>query len=90
MLYFCIYGWQAVALSIRDPEAGKLARELAALRDTNMTEAIVFALRNELRREREKRPLQERLTALADRALAMARPGGRVMTKDEIDALWGQ
>ena len=35
-------------LSIRDPEVGKLAHELAGLRNTNMTEAIVHALRSEL------------------------------------------
>lgn len=79
-----------MALSLRDPEAGKLARELATLRNTNMTEAILSALRNELRREREKQPLQQRLAELADKALAMGRTGGRVMTKDEIDTLWGQ
>ena len=50
-----------MALSIRDPEAGKLARELAALRKTNMTEAIVHALRSELNREQDKRPLADRL-----------------------------
>ena len=55
-----------------------------------MTEAILSALRNELRREREKQPLQQRLAELADKALAMGRTGGRVMTKDEIDTLWGQ
>jgi antitoxin VapB len=79
-----------VGISIRDPEVGALARELAALRKTNMTEAIAHALRSELRRERDKRPLAERLEELADETLAMGRPGGHVMTKDEIDDLWGQ
>jgi hypothetical protein len=79
-----------MGISIRDPEVGKLARELADLRKTNMTEAIAYALREEVRRERAKRPLVERLEALADETLAMAKPGGHVMTKEEIDALWGQ
>ena len=79
-----------MGISIRDPEVGALARELAALRKTNMTEAIAHALRSELRRERDKRPLAERLEELADETLAMGRPGGHVMTKDEIDDLWGQ
>jgi antitoxin VapB len=79
-----------VGISIRDPEVGELARELARLRKTNMTEAIGHALRSELKRERDKRPLEERLEDLANETVAMARPGGHVMTKDEIDELWGQ
>lgn len=79
-----------MGISIRDPEVGELARELARLRKTNMTEAIAHALRSELKRERDKRPLEQRLEDLANETVAMARPGGRVMTKDEIDELWGQ
>jgi hypothetical protein len=79
-----------MGISIRDPEVGELARELARLRKTNMTEAIGHALRSELKRERDKRPLEERLEDLANETVAMARPGGHVMTKDEIDELWGQ
>lgn len=55
-----------------------------------MTEAIIVALENELRRERETIPLPERLARLAEKAKAMAGPNARDMTKDEIDALWGQ
>ena len=79
-----------MGISIRDPEVGELARELARLRKTNMTEAIAHALRSELTRERDKVPLRERLEELANETLAMGRPGGHVMTKDEIDDLWGQ
>ena len=79
-----------MGISIRDPEVGELARELARLRKTNMTQAIAYALRSELKRERDKRPLEQRLEDLADETVAMARPGGHVMTKDEIDELWGQ
>jgi antitoxin VapB len=79
-----------VSISIRDPEVGELARALARLRKTNMTEAIAHALRSELKREREKRPLEERLEDLANETMAMARPGGHPMTKEEIDDLWGQ
>jgi antitoxin VapB len=79
-----------MGISIRDPEAGELARELAAARKTNMTEAIIFALREALRRESEKRPLEERLEALANKAAAMAGPNGRIVTKEEIDDLWDQ
>jgi antitoxin VapB len=79
-----------MGISIRDPEVGELARELARLRKTNMTKAIAHALRSELKRERERRPLEDRLEDLANETVAMARPGGHIMTKDEIDELWGQ
>lgn len=77
-------------LSIRDPRAAELARELAKRRNTNMTEAIIAALENELRREREEVPLPDRLAKLAEKARALVGPNARDMTKDEIDALWGQ
>ena len=75
-----------MGISIRDPEVCELAR----LRKTNVTEAIGHALRSELKRERDKRPLEDRLEDLANETVAIARPGGHVMTKDEIDELWGQ
>lgn len=58
----------------RDREVGELARELAKLRKTNMTEAIAHALRSELKRERDKRPLRERLAELAAKLKAEAGP----------------
>lgn len=79
-----------MALSIRAPEVGELARELADLRKTNMTEAIAFALRNELKREREKRPLAERLGELAQQLKTEAGPNPREVTKEDVDAMWGQ
>jgi antitoxin VapB len=78
------------SISIRDPEAGKLARELAGLRGTNMTEAILHALRSELERERDKRPLREQLEELARELKAEAGPNPREVTKEDIDAMWGQ
>ncbi len=79
-----------MGISIRDPEVADLARRLARLRGTNMTEAIAHALKAELKRERDKRPLIERLEALADETVAMAGPNRRDVTKEEIDDLWGQ
>jgi antitoxin VapB len=76
-------------LSIRDPRAGILARSLAKRRKTNMTEAIVSALEAELARERASAPLSARLFAIADDLADKARPGGRRMTRAEIDRLWG-
>ncbi len=61
-----------MGISIRDPEVGELARELAKLRKTNMTEAIGHALRSELKRERGQRPLAERLEELVRETQATA------------------
>ncbi len=79
-----------MGLSIRDPEVGKLARELARLRKTNMTEAIAHALRSELKRERDKRPLADRLEQLAQKLKAEAGPNPREVAKGDIDEMWGQ
>ena len=79
-----------MGISIRDREVGELARELARLRKTNMTEAIAHALRTELGRERDKRPLADRLAELAAELKAEAGPNPREVTKDDIDAMWGQ
>lgn len=77
-------------LTIRDPRAARLARRLADSRKITMTQAVITALEHELRRERDATPLAARLDALARKARAMAGPGAREMTQDEIDALSGQ
>ncbi len=78
-----------MALHIRDPQAAALARKLAARRRQTMTEAVIGALKNELKREAERLPLARRLDTIA---LALAAKGdatkGRRPTKREIDALW--
>lgn len=76
-------------ISIRDPRAAMLARELATRRRTTMTGAIVAALENELERERSAQSLTDRLQALAKKAQAQAGRKGRAMSKAERDALWG-
>ncbi|MCM0020816.1 MAG: type II toxin-antitoxin system VapB family antitoxin [Tagaea sp.] len=76
-------------ISIRDPRAGNLARSLAKRRKTTMTQAIVAALEAEMARERAGTPLSVRLSAIADDLADKARPGGRRMTRAEIDRLWG-
>ena len=55
-----------------------------------MTEAIVHALRSELKREQDKRPLADRLEELAQKLKAEAGPNPREVTKEDIDAMWGQ
>ena len=74
-----------MTMSIRDPQAAELARLLATKRKTTMTQAIIVALQNELRREAEKDSLE---TRMLDKHLG-GRILGRDMTKDEIDAMWG-
>jgi antitoxin VapB len=54
-----------------------------------MTEAVVEALEAEYRRVAAQHSLAERLGAIADELAAIAEPGGRDLTKDEADAMWG-
>lgn len=59
-----------MALSIKDPEADRLARELAARTGETLTEAIVVALRERLARETGRTravPLSEELAAIRRR-----------------------
>ena len=77
-------------LNIRDPRAAILARDLARRRGITMTEAVVTALASEIERDRTRKPLADRLVAIADDLVAKSRPGGRRMTRDDIDELWGQ
>ena len=79
-----------MGISIRDPEVGELARELANLRKTNMTEAIAHALRSELKRERDKRPLRERLEELAGETRRNGRPESARRDEGRDRRLWGQ
>ncbi|MGN6551833.1 MAG: type II toxin-antitoxin system VapB family antitoxin [Pararhizobium sp.] len=76
-------------LQIRNPRARELARELARKRNVSVTDAVIGALEAELARVREEKPLAERVRPIVDRLLKEAKPGGRDLTKDEIDAMWG-
>jgi antitoxin VapB len=53
-----------MALSIKDPEADALARELAAETGETITEAILKALRERLARQRRKAQAPARLEKL--------------------------
>ncbi|MDX8439515.1 type II toxin-antitoxin system VapB family antitoxin [Mesorhizobium australafricanum] len=76
-------------LQIRDPRARELARQLAEKRKISMTEAVIEALESELQREREQTPLAERLAVIAKELKSKAAGGGRALSKDEIDEMWG-
>ena len=59
-----------MALSIKHPEADRLARELAATTGESLTDAIINALKERLRRERGRvkgRRLREELQAIRRR-----------------------
>lgn len=63
-----------MALSIKNPETEKLARELARRTGESITEAITAALRERLSRERARRrhpDLAQRLKAITDRVAAL-------------------
>ena len=74
-----------MALSIKDPEADRLARELAARTGETLTEAVVVALRERLARETGRTrsiPLREELAAIRRRSAAL--PVLDTRTADEI------
>ena len=63
-----------MALSIKDPEADRLARELTARTGESLTEAIVVALRERLARESGRSraiPLADELAAIRRRCAAL-------------------
>lgn len=76
-------------LMIRNPLAAELARKLADRRGTTMSDAVVDALRNELKRDDEKRPLRERILKIAEDLQRESGGKGRKVTKEEIDSWWG-
>ena len=63
-----------MALSIKNPEADRLARELAALTGEGLTEAIVKALEERLRRVRRTAyplSLREELRVISERCSSL-------------------
>ena len=63
-----------MALSIKHPEADKLARELAATTGESLTDAIINSLRERLRRERGRIQgprLRDELRAIRRRCAAL-------------------
>ena len=79
-----------MGLTIRDPLAGKLAKEIALRQGKTMTAVVIGLLEREANLQREELSLGERIDLVVQEAKAMAEPGGHRMTKNEIDAMWGQ
>ena len=62
-------------LKIRRETVNQLAKELAARKHMNKSDAVKMALENELRRIEEALPLRERLRSLQNRVLARPATG---------------
>ncbi|MCB9726844.1 MAG: type II toxin-antitoxin system VapB family antitoxin [Deltaproteobacteria bacterium] len=74
-----------MALSIKNDEADRLARELAELTGESLTQAVVLSLRERLERKRsikDNRVLAERLMEIGRRCASRPRLDSR--TPDEI------
>lgn len=77
-------------LNIRNPRAELLAKQLAELRKITMTDAVIGALEHEIAREQALTPLRERVRAAVLEHVRPEDVGGPGLTKEEIDAAWGQ
>ena len=74
-----------MALSIKHPEADRLARDLAATTGETLTDAVISALRERLRRERGRihgSRLRDELLAIRRRCAALPVEDWR--TPDEV------
>ena len=74
-----------MALSIKHPEADRLARELSKRTGEGLTEAVVKALRERLAREQQRirgRRLSDELLAIGERCAALPVLDGR--TADDV------
>ena len=74
-------------LHIRDARAIALAEKLAEQKGVSVDEAVVGALEAQLNERSET--LAEFGNRLAEELKARGKPGGRDLTKEEIDQLWG-
>lgn len=79
-----------MSLSIKHPEADRLARELAARTGETLTEAVVIALRERLARETGRTraiPLRDELAAIRRRCAALPvidnRPAEEILNYNE-------
>lgn len=77
-------------MSIRSPRVEQLTRSLAKKRKTTMTNVLLQALENETRRDENKRELPKHIQEIVDDLRRISKPGGHMMTKEEIDEMWGQ
>jgi antitoxin VapB len=76
-------------LQIRDPKVRELARKVAARDGISMTAAVRKALAAEAARPARKKSPRKALERIQAELRALAKPGGHMMTKEEIDDMWG-
>lgn len=76
-------------LQIRHPRARQLARRIADLRRVSMTEAVVDALEADLARRQGRESVAETASRLHEQLRRLGKSGGRDLTKEELDDLWG-
>jgi antitoxin VapB len=79
-----------MAISLKDPEADRLAREVSARTGESLTEAIKVALRERLARLKggsRRRALRDELREIAERCAALPtldeRPAAEILGYDE-------
>jgi len=79
-----------MALSVKDPEADRLAREVVARTGETLTQAVVVALRERLARLRgrgKRRRLRDELREIARRCTQLPtlddRPGDEILGYDD-------
>jgi len=73
-----------------DERAIALAKALAERRGTTFFQAVISALEAEMAREEAGMSLAEQVDIIARELIAESKPGGHIMDREEIDALWGQ
>lgn len=76
-------------LRIDNPRAYELAKKLAEQSNMSLDEAVIEALESTLRRAEQQKAVAERAQAIVDDLWSKRGPNGRVMTKEEIDRMWG-
>ena len=78
-----------MAFHVRDKETDTLVRELARVKGVGLTEAVKVAAEAELKREREKLPLRERIRPIQDKIASWGKTG-LIADKAFFDDMWGQ
>ena len=75
-------------LQVRDPRARDLAKVVAHRDGISLSAAVVKALEAEARRTERRETVEETINRLHDELFQNGKPG-RLMTKEEIDDMWG-